>query len=111
VRDLGDRYHPVDLATGAPLSGHAMESRLLESFDAIWESAARVGLGDRSARVIESIAKSLRVLPWLAGWVRAWHRMVNGHVAALGLSVRERVGAPVAAARDVPRSGRPTRPR
>jgi len=90
VRDLGDRYHPVDLATGALLSGDTVESRLLEGFDAIWESAARAGLGDRSARVIESIAKAQRVLPSLVEWVRAWHRMVSVHVAALGLSVSER---------------------
>lgn len=87
VRDLGDRYHPVDLSTGALLSGDAVESRLLEGFDAIWQSVARAGLGDRSARVIESIAKAQRVLPSLVGWVRAWHRMVNARVAALGLSV------------------------
>ena len=90
VRDLGDRYHPVDLATGALLSGDTVESRLLEGLDAIWESAARAGLGDRSARVIESIAKAQRVLPSLVEWVRAWHRMVSVHVAALGLSVSER---------------------
>jgi DNA-binding XRE family transcriptional regulator len=89
VRDLGDRYHPVDLTTGAPLSGDAVESRLLEAFDAIWESVGRAGLGDRSARVIESIAKAQRVVPSLVGWVRAWHQMVSGHVGALGLSVSE----------------------
>ena len=54
------------------------------------ESAARAGLGDRSARVIEPIAKAQRVLASLVGWVRAWRRMVSGHLAALGLSVSER---------------------
>jgi hypothetical protein len=89
VRDLGDRYHPVDLTTGALLSGDAVESRLLEAFDAIWASVGQAGLGDRSARVIESIAKAQRVLPSLVGWVRAWHRRVSAHVAALGLSASE----------------------
>lgn len=96
VRDLGDRYHPADLATGAPLSRDAVESRQLEGYDATWESAARAGLGHRSTRVIESIAKAQRVLPSLVGWVRAWHRRVSGNVAV---------------ARGVPRSGRSTRPR
>ena len=89
VRDLGERYHPVDLTTGALLSPEAVESRLLEGFDAVWASAARAGLGDRSARVIDSIAKAQRVLPSLVGWVTAWHRMVRERIAALGLSASE----------------------
>ena len=89
VRDLGDRYHPVDLKTGALLSGNALEARMQEAFDAIWMSVAKAGLGDRNARVIESIDKAQRVLPSLVGWVRAWHQMVKAHVAALGLSASE----------------------
>lgn len=89
VRDLGERYHPVNLTTGALLSTEAVESRLLEGFDAIWASAARAGLGERSARVIEAIAKAQRVLPSLVGWMAAWHRMVRERIAALELSASE----------------------
>lgn len=89
VRGLGERYHPVDLATGALLSAEAVESRLLEGFDAVWTSAVRAGLGEQSARVIDAIAKAQRVLPSLVGWVTAWHRMVRERIDALGLSASE----------------------
>lgn len=90
VRDLGARYHPVDLTTGELLSAERVESRLLEGFDAIWACAARAGLGDRSARVIDAIAKAQRVLPSLVGWVTAWHRWVHERIGALDLLAAER---------------------
>lgn len=89
VRDLGERYHPVDLKTGALLSADAVESRLLEGFDAIWAGAALAGLGDRRPGVIKAIAKAQRVLPSLVGWVAAWHRLVRERIAALTLSATE----------------------
>jgi hypothetical protein len=90
VRDLGARYHPVNLATGELLSAEAVESRLLEGFDAIWTCAGRAGLGDTHTKVIDAIAKAQRVLPSLVGWVSAWHRLVQEHLAALDLLAPER---------------------
>jgi PAS domain-containing protein len=89
VRDLGERYHPVDLRTGALLSTDDVESRLLDGFDAIWVCAGRAGLGEQSARVIPAVAKAQRVRPSLAKWVAAWHRLVRERIAALGLSEPE----------------------
>jgi hypothetical protein len=85
VRELGLRYHPVDLRTGALLSAETVESRLLEGFDAIWSCAAGAGLGDTNARVIEAIAKAQRVLPSLVGWVAAWFELVHKRLGALKL--------------------------
>ena len=89
VRDLGDRYHPIDLATGAMQTAESVEERLLEGFERIWDRAVSAGLGDRSARVCTAIAKAQRVVPSLAAMVAWWHRTVSERLAALSLTTQE----------------------
>jgi hypothetical protein len=90
VRDLGDRYHPIDLATGALQTTETVEERLLEGFERVWDCVVSAGLGDHSARVCNAIAKAQRVVPSLVSMVAWWHRTVSARLAALSLTTQER---------------------
>ena len=90
VRDLGDRYHPIDLATGTLQTTESVEERLLEGFERVWDCVVSAGLGDHRARVCNAIAKAQRVVPSLVSMVAWWHRTVSERLAALSLTTQER---------------------
>ncbi len=88
VRALGDRYHPVDLDTGAVLAPSLVAVRLHEAFATIRAKVREAGLTS-SRRVSDALAKAERVLPSLVAMVETWHRLASAKITALGLTVAE----------------------
>ena len=88
VRALSDRYHPVDLATGAALSPRMVAERLRAGFATIRTCLCTAGVAAQT-RVGEALNKAERVLPSLVGWVQTWQRMTEARVATLGLTSAE----------------------
>src|SRR5581483_11563803 len=88
VRDLSDRYHPVDLVTGALLSPTAVAARLREGFTTLRTRVREAGVATHT-RVAKALTKAERVLPSLTGWVQTWHRLVEARIVALELSAPE----------------------
>src|SRR5581483_218057 len=62
VRDLSDRYHPVDLVTGALLSPTAVAARLREGFTTLRTRVREAGVATHT-RVAKALTKAERVLP------------------------------------------------
>jgi len=88
VRALGDRYHPIDLDTGAVLTPSRVAVRLHEAFATIRTKVHEAGLAS-SRRVNDALAKAERVLPSLVAMVETWHRLADARITALGLTVAE----------------------
>lgn len=88
IRDLGARFHPVDLARGVLCSAEEVEARLLGGFEAVRAAVAAAGVGDRP-RVTEALDKAQRTLPSLMATVHSWYRLATAAVASLGLSAAE----------------------
>ena len=88
IRDLGARFHPVDLARGALCSAEEVEARLLAGFEAVRAAVTAAGVGDRP-RVAEALDKAQRTLPSLMATVHGWYRLATTAVASLGLSAAE----------------------
>jgi hypothetical protein len=89
VRGLGDRYHLVDLETGAMLTPEAIATRLQEGFDTIRACVSRLHLDARSTTVRKALTKAERVLPSLLAMARTSLRLMHERIAELGLSTTE----------------------
>jgi hypothetical protein len=88
VRDFGDRYHPIDLATGALCAPDAVATRLHAGFATIRTRVGEAGVASQR-RVHDALAKAERVLPSLIAMVATWHRVATDRITALGLSAAE----------------------
>lgn len=82
IRELGDAYHPVDLATGEAVSAEATRERLQEVAEALCAQAARASLGGRVIRALNGLFVQLDGLAAMVAW---WHREVHRQVASLSL--------------------------
>ena len=88
IRDLGDRYHPIDLTTGELVAPEAVATRLRAGFTTIHARVCDAGIG-LQRRVQDALAKAERVLPSLVAMVQTWHRLASVRIMALGLSATE----------------------
>jgi hypothetical protein len=88
IRDLGDRYHPIDLATGALVAPDAVGTRLRAGFTTLRTRVCDAGIGVQR-RVQDALAKAERVLPSLVAMLQTWHRLAGARITALGLSAAE----------------------
>ena len=86
IRNIGQTYHPVDLAEGVLLSPAEVARRLYAHFDEIRRIAAAAGLSDRSKRLI---AKARRRVQDMHETLRFFGREAHQRVASLGLAEQE----------------------
>ncbi len=82
IRELGDAYHPVDLATGEAVSAEEARERLQEAAEELCAQAARASLGGRVIRALNGLFVQLDGLAAMVAW---WHREVHRQVASLSL--------------------------
>ena len=85
---LGQDYHPVNLATGRPVTADEAQERLAGHFDALEQIAAEAGL---STHAREKLAKARRVLDAMRATLVFFWTMIDVRLEAwrLGESLRQ----------------------
>lgn len=83
VRGIGEAYHPVDLATGAPRSAADVTAALEGHFAAIATVAVEAALPERCHA---GIRKAHRLLPFFTSTLVFFHSEVKRRIDGLGLT-------------------------